>query len=520
MTDKLPPISAQVLKMLQDLRSDFPLYAEKALKIRSKSGAIVPLKLNSAQLYLHQKLEEQLRRTGKVRALVLKGRQQGVSTYIEARFFWKTVTNVGIQTFILTHEDSATANLFEMARRYLDYLPRELSPTVETQNAKELTFRELNSGYKLGTAGNKSTGRSSTVQLFHGSEIGFWPNAEEHAAGVMQAVPSSESSEVVLESTANGLGNFFHTLWQRAERGDGDFIAVFIPWYWQDEYQVTPQADFSLTPEETAYAEAYGLSDQKMAWRRSKIVELGEVKFKQEYPANAIEAFQSSGEDSLIQPEVVLKARKTRISPSGPLLLGVDPARFGDDRTSIIRRQGRVAFDVQSYHGKDTMEVAGLVAQIIKKEQPVRVFVDVGGLGAGVVDRLRELGFARIVEAVNFGSKAIDEDRYRNKRAECWALMKNWLDEEPCQIPDSDTLHSDLITPRFKFDSSSRLQLEDKDSIRRRGLVSPDEADALSLTFASPVASLEMRTADPYAGFRRGSSGLSRDPYAGFRGHI
>ena len=147
------------------------------------------------------------------------------------------------------------------------------------------------------------------------------------------------------------------------------------------------------------------------------------------------------------------------------------------------------------------MEVAGMVARIIVKEEPARVFVDVGGLGAGVVDRLRELGYGNRVEAVNFGSKALDPDKYKNKRAECWSLMNDWLRELPVSIPDDDSLHADLMAPGYKYDSNSRLQLEDKDDIKRRGLASPDEADALALTFASPVSSEP--TVDPYAGFRR-----------------
>lgn len=496
-------LNAETLNALRRLSSDFELYADKALKVRSKSGSIQPLSLNKAQKYIHERLETQRREKGRVRALILKGRQQGCSTYVEGRFFWRTVWSQGIRTFILTHEEAASANLFEMARRYWDHLPPELKPSVDAQNAKELQFKALDSGYKVGTAGNKSVGRSSTVQLFHGSEVAFWPNAEEHAAGVLQTVSSADGTEVILESTANGIGNFFHTQWQLAERGESDFIAVFVPWYWQEEYRRPVPADFSATTEEIEYQEAYGLATEQIVWRRAKIAELGESKFRQEYPANATEAFQTSGEDSLIKPELILRARKGQAQDSGPLLVGVDPARFGDDRTSIIRRKTRRAFGLESFKGKDTMEVAGMVAKIIRDEAPARVFVDVGGLGAGVVDRLRELGFGDKVEAVNFGSKPMDPDKYRNKRAECWDLMRAWLAEEPVSIPDLDSLHADLIAPGYKYDSNSRLQLEDKDSIKKRGLASPDEADALALTFAAPI-NHAVSVQDYYSGFRKG----------------
>lgn len=498
-------LKPETLQALRQLSSNFELYARVALKVRGKAGSIEPLILNRAQIYIHQRLEEQLHRTGRVRALILKGRQQGCSTYVEARFFWRAVFNQGIRAFILTHEDSATANLFEMALRYLDHLPPELKPSVDTQNAKELLFRALDSGYKVGTAGNKAVARSATFQLFHGSEVAFWPNAELHAAGALQTVPDAPGTEVIHESTANGIGNFFHIQWQRAERSEGDFQAIFVPWYWQDEYSRNASG-FQPTTEETDYQSAYGLTLGQIAWRRAKIAELGEQKFQQEYPANAAEAFQTSGEDSYIQPQLILAARKDKTEGKGPLLIGVDPARFGDDRTSIIRRKGREAFKLESWKGKDTMEVAGMVAKIIREELPVRVFVDVGGLGAGVVDRLRELGYGRIVEAVNFGSKAIDDSKYRNKRAECWGELKKWLAEPPVKIPDSDSLHGDLAAPGYKFDSNSRLELEQKESIKRRGLASPDEGDALALTFASPV-NPESVNADPYAAFRQAWAG-------------
>jgi hypothetical protein len=494
-------LSQQATETLRKLSTDFEQYARVALKVRSKAGRIEPLVLNQAQKFIHDRLESQRAKTGKVRALILKGRQQGCSTYVEGRYFWRTVFSKGFRTFILTHEDAATANLFDMAQRYLDCLPDALKPSVDSLNAKELTFKALDSGYKVGTAGNKATGRSSTIQLFHGSEVAYWPNAAEHAAGILQAVPDVAGTEVILESTAYGIGNFFHEQWQKAESGDGAYIAIFVPWYWQCEYTAPSHGEIK-TAEEMDYQSAYGLTDQQLAWRREKISQLGDSRFKQEYPANAAEAFQTSG-DSLIKPETIVRARKCKqAEPNGPLLIGVDPARFGDDNTAICRRRGRVVPSIDSYHGKDTMEVVGLVVKIINAESPGRVFVDVGGLGAGVVDRLRELGYGQIVEAVNFGEKPLDADKYRNRRAECWGKLADWLSEPPVQIPDDDSLHGDLVAPGYKYDSNTRLLIESKEDMKKRGLASPDKGDALALTFATdfnPSAAV----ADPYRAFRR-----------------
>jgi hypothetical protein len=211
--------------------------------------------------------------------------------------------------FILTHEQDATDNLFGMVDRYHQHNPL-VKPSTGAANAKELYFDKLDSGYSVGTAGSKAVGRSKTVQLFHGSEVAFWPNAPTHFAGVVQAIPDLPDTEIILESTANGVGGEFHERWQQAEAGIGDYIAIFVPWFWSDEYRRPVPDDFTLDDEEREYAELHGLDLEQMAWRRAKIAELKDpLLFKQEYPATAAEAFQTTGHDSFIKPRV-LKARK------------------------------------------------------------------------------------------------------------------------------------------------------------------------------------------------------------------
>jgi hypothetical protein len=483
----------------QRLKDDLPHFAKKCLKIRTKSGDIEPFLLNKAQLHTHNQLQNQLQTQGRVRALILKGRQQGMSTLIGARFYHKVIHSFGHQAFILTHALEATSNLYVMAKRYYEHTPDLVKPIVSKTNAKELVFGKLDSGYRLGTAENKNVGRSATIQLLHGSEVAFWNNAPEHSTGIMQAVPNAPGTEIILESTANGVGNYFHQQWQQAEAGISDYIAIFVPWFWQDEYKEPTTLEFNPTSEECDLQHQYNLSIEQLQWRRRKIIQLsvngadGEKSFRQEYPNNANEAFILTGEDSYIDSSLVVSARRTKCEEYGPLLIGVDPARFGDDRTSIIFRQGRVAFNLKSYVKKDTMEVAGIVATLIKEHDPARVFVDVGGLGAGVVDRLFELGFRDVVMPINAGSSPLDANKYKNKRAEMWGEMKAWLSEPPIQIPDSDSLHSDLCGIKYKFDSNSRLVMESKEDMKKRGIRSSDEADALALTFALPDSALQIK---------------------------
>ena len=481
----------------QRLKDDFVHYTSKCLKIRTKSGSIEPFVLNKAQAYIHAKLEQQRGETGKVRALILKGRQQGVSTLIGARFYHQVSHNFGMQAFILTHALDATQNLYKMAQRFYENTPAPVKPQVSTSNSKELIFGLLDSGYKLGTAENKSVGRSATIQLLHGSEAAFWNNASEHAKGILQAVPGTAKTEIIFESTANGVGNYFHQMWQQAEGGLSEYIAIFVPWYWQEEYQIAVDENFQLQDNDSDLQVQYSLTLEQIAWRRRKISELsvngvdGLKSFKQEYPCTPTEAFQTTGEDTYIPGELIMQARKCTAEKYGKLVLGVDPARFGDDRTAIIRRQGRVAFGLETYVKKDTMEVVGIVNTIIENEKPFKVFVDVGGLGAGVVDRLKELGHKDIIVAVNAGSSPLDSRKFYNKRAEMWGMYKEWLSDQPCQIPDDDALHADSCGIRYKVDSNSRLVMEQKVEMKKRGVRSSDTSDALCLTFAMPASALQ-----------------------------
>ncbi|MEE8289566.1 MAG: hypothetical protein V3R25_09155 [Nitrosomonadaceae bacterium] len=484
------------------LRDDFPFYAKNCLKIRTKSEGLQPFRLNKAQLYIHERLETQLKETGKIRAIILKGRQQGASTYIEGRFMWKTTHKKGVKAYILTHEDDASQNLFNMAKRYFEHLPEFVKPSTSATNAKEIHFDKLDSGYQVGTAGNKSVGRSQTNQFFHGSEVAFWPNAAEHAKGILQTIPDADGTEVIKESTANGLNNFFHQQWKMAEIGESEYLAIFVPWFWQDEYTKELPKGFVITDEERDLIHQYVISEEQIYWRRLKITELsadgsdGTRAFRQEYPMNAAEAFQLSGEAGLISAEYVVKARKTTVNGNGPLIVGVDPSR-GGDRFSIIRRQGRKAYGNKSYIG-DQVDKLGKSVSICKaildtvcpiaKKKPDMMFIDAGG-GADLVDRLHELGYDDVVKAIHFGATPLKADKYINKRGEMWGECNLWLRDENLEvdIPDSDEVQADLCASPYNWDSHDRIVLWKKDRIKKEYGFSPDNGDSLALTFAEPV---------------------------------
>lgn len=477
-------------KLIKVLKS-LPLFSKNFLIIQDKSGTEKYFEFNRAQLYIHERLEAQLKATGKVRALVLKGRQQGVSTLIQARFFHKTVTKRGKKSFILTHHADSTRALFEMTKRYSENLDKELFPKPDKKNDNTLMFDGLGSGYRVGTAGSVEVGRGMTNQYLHLSEYAFYKDAAKIGMGLMNTVAEIDDTEIIKESTANGQDNAFYSDWQEAKNGKSRYQAIFVPWYWQDEYCIE-DASFKPTDEEREWLEKFGdngLKPGHLNWRRIKLQDIkGDYeqkcrKFRQEYPFTDDEAFLSSITDTFIQVEHVIKARNNDVDSKSNLVIGVDPARKGDDRTAIIRRRGRRAYKLETHYNIDTMELSAIVRRIIEHENPKRVCIDSIGIGAGVVDRLHELGYD-IVEGVNVARRADDPSKYKNLRAELWDMMREWFTQEmPVQIPDSDELQTDLCSLGYKYDSSDRLQIESKEDSKKRGLLSPDTSDALMLTF-------------------------------------
>ena len=478
------------------LRSDLPYFAEHCLKLRPKAGSLAPFFFNPAQLELHRRIEEQKAKTGRVRAIILKARQLGISTYVSARFFHRCLFEPGLRTFILGHERRASTNLFEMVKRFYEHLPEDVRPATGTFNAETLLFNN-DSGYIVSVATFDGAGRSATAQLLHASEAAFWPDLEAQIASLFQIVPDVDGSEAIIESTANGY-NDFHKLWRLAESGASEWLPIFLPWSLDPEYRKQPDEDFTITAEEVELKKLYGLGDPQIAWRRAKQQQLGE-RLPQEFPLIASEAFISSSFDSFIPPELIVKARKQRIEDDfgWGLIVGVDPAGMGPDRTSIAWRRGRRIVKVELRRHMDTMEVAGWVLKIIRDDKPEKVNIDVGGLGVGVYDRLREQGVSRsVLNAVNFGGKPselppLDElgnpaGGPANRRAELWQNMKNALEEGRFELPDSDSLQADLISPAYKYDSAGRLLIESKQDMRKRGAPSPDEADAVALCFSEP----------------------------------
>jgi len=210
------------------------------------------------------------------------------------------------------------------------------------------------------------------------------------------------------------------------------------------------------------------------------------------YSVRVLGEFGKTDDDSIISMGLVEDAqnRDVQMSEFSPRVWGLDVARFGRDSSVLAERQGTVVNWIESWKGKDLMELTGLVHakydDTPPSQQPIEILVDSIGIGAGVVDRLRELGLP--CRGINVAEAPSMRGQYLNLRAELWFKMKEWLDARDCKIPKDEGLFAELVSPRYAFSSSGKLKVESKDEMRKRGLPSPDKADAVILTLASKPA--------------------------------
>jgi hypothetical protein len=484
---------------------DYPYFASECLVIRPKdpTKGLTPFVLNTAQTYLHKVAERQRAKTGKVRIIVLKGRQEGISTYVCGRLYWRASFSRGIRAFILTHLATATDNLFGMTQRFHQNSP--LAPATGKASANELSFAKLDSSYKVGTARTEGVGRSDTIQFFHGSEVPLWDNAKEHVAGIMEAVPDMPGTEVWLEGTSQGMGNVFYEYWVKAVKGQSSFEAVFIPWFWQAEYRAAVPEGFHPTTDEQEIIDLYGLDDEQVLWRRSKIAEMGIEKFKREYPCTPEEAFQETGADVLIGSKLVRAAigRDVR-QVEAPIIWGIDCARFGDDDNTIAKRRGNKLLEpvrviLPGVANTDTMAVARAIKREFQttppSKRPAWICIDAIGIGAGVADRCREDGLPAM--DVNVAEKPSSREKFNRLRDELWWDMREWFEDMRTSMPEDEALLLEISAVTYDETSAGRIKIEAKKDMKKRLGFSPDRAEAFLMTFAASDQSESKRSYEP-----------------------
>lgn len=486
------------LAMHERLHGDLSFFSRKTVRIKTKvAGKILYLNFNRAQLHVHSEIEKMKREKGWVRVIIIKGRQQGISTYVCARYLKTAISLPGTSVYILTHEAAATANLFDKVEFANDEMPTPVKPGTVTQNRTKLEFSNK-SGYAVGTAGSKNTGRSLTAHLFHASEPAFWENAEEIDAGVMQIVALLPGTEVIYESTCNGM-NWFYKFTNEALERKNKYRVIFVPWHWQEEYQLACEPDFELDDDERKIvriwaAKGVKLTKEQMNWRRDKIVELKSLrKFKQEYPFTVQEAFQMSGE-GFFDPDLVREAMGSKVvGLVGARILGVDPAGDGD-RTIFALRRGRQVIRLWKFDRKTSGKMthiiaANKIAQIIDQGLCDRVHID-KGYGQAIVDLLKDRGYGSFVEGVSFAETPDRDELYANKRAEMMFECREWMEDGLVSLPDDEDMATDFSAMRdAEQNAYGKWVFPPKRKLKKLIGRSPDILDAILLTFARKVRS-------------------------------
>lgn len=315
-------LNEEQLERIRKISADFFKYAKGNLYIKNKDASIVKFEPNIAQRALIERVIWLLENNQPVRIIVLKARQMGLSTAIEALIYWYTTTHKNITSAIIAHEEAASRNLYNMFKRYYDNSNPLFKPNRKYDTRSDLTFGlqdpdgneiGLNSVIKTATAKNTGAGRSDTIQLVHGSEVAFWENGEDLVGSLMQTVPGRPGTMIFLESTANGRGNFFAKMWDKSVKGDSVFETFFFPWWIQDEYEMVGEDIDDFTPEEQDIVdimreglqignELYKVPEDriqaKIRFRRYKEREFvaSPELLLQEYPSTPHEAFIASGQ--------------------------------------------------------------------------------------------------------------------------------------------------------------------------------------------------------------------------------
>jgi len=358
-------------KKKEQYKSDFELFAKEQIRIITKNASqgFVPFTFNAAQVSINEQLEAQLAKTGKVRAIVLKARQQGISTYCAARVFWKTYFTPYTRSVVMAHDSATSDALFNMSRNIIDNM--EEPPTLQKSNAKEILFEHNKSGYRLYTAGAKEAGRGTTPTIAHLSEVAFWQFDEQILAGLFQGISQENETEVILESTANGASGEFFRLFQGAINGDNEYVPIFLPWYITPEYRRKAPEGFELTEEEEELVENYSLDNDQLYWRRLKIGESGEKKFIQEYPASAEEAFLVTG-NSVFDQEIVQMYEVK--APDYTRAFDYESSYFEDNRNGHLEMWKAPKFEDRFIIGADVSLGVGQdysTAVILNKEREV-----------------------------------------------------------------------------------------------------------------------------------------------------
>lgn len=387
----------------QTIAQDPVLFGEKLLKIRDKDKRLVPLRLNRAQRHY---LANRTRRD-----VILKSRQLGFSTFIQAEISARLPWTRSVSTLTLTNETKNTTKMRVMAERFYDKLPDGMKPTRKYANSGMAQYIETDSEVYLGTAGNLEVGRSGTYTHVHLSEFAFYPDAESILRSALQA----GNPAAVLESTPNGAAGDFYEICMDALQGKGVWKLHFYPWWWADDYRLPLEEGEQLryTEEEKQLVAEHGLVPEQIKWRRYKIAEIGARSFSQEYPEDPETCFLLSGVsffDDIEHLESVFRAPVNSEPVVGlKYVAGLDWAQKQDYTVlTIYEYESRREVFLLRINKMPWKRMRRKIAKALKRWNVQVLYAEANAMGTTNIealhDEMREMGFWVQVNAFNMNN--------------------------------------------------------------------------------------------------------------------
>jgi len=423
-------------QMVEELRevvgvfnADPQKFIEKCLFIKTKDQRTVPLKLNTAQSMIFEKIRQLRSQNKPIRMIILKARQEGVSTLCEGLIFERTSRFKNSNSLIVAHEPESTDAIFAMSKLFYDMLPSWAKPKRRYDNKKQMVFENpdektrtkkpgLRSRIVISTADKTKIGRGLTIHNFHGSEVAFWKNAKALMLSVMQSIPNLPNTSVFLESTANGFGGdgeYFYQIVQDALAGKNEFELIFLPWHLMTEYSQPFASDAerkklveTLDEYEKDLRAKEHLTYEQLNWRRWAIRNLcgGDLdKFKQEYPATIEESFVASSKAVIPKQYIEAQSKFVRqpIRKLDDILiyeepnlrhfysLGADPSEgIGQDDSAITVIDKMTGREVGSYIGQIQPDLfAKKIRQSAELFNDALAVIEINNHGLAVINALK-----------------------------------------------------------------------------------------------------------------------------------
>ena len=396
---------------------------------------------------------------GNRRFSVRAGHGVGKSTVEAWLILWFVLFHRGLKVPVTANsQDQLRDVLWAEISLWHGRLPKFLKDLIEVQTERVFVKADPEGSFAVPRTARPE--KPEALQGFHAETLAFFV---EEASGIDDIIfetaggaLSSEHSWVFMFANPTRTSGYFH---RSHHENRGSWRCYHIPCHFSS--RVSPR-----------YAE-----DMAAEYGESSNV----------YRVRVLGDFPLTEDDGVMSLGIVSSAVDRRVSPTeSGHVWGLDVARFGDDSTALAKRCGNTLLEpVKEWRKIDLMQVTGIIVREyeIASPRPAAINVDVIGLGAGVVDRLRELGLP--VRGVNVGeSPATDGNRYMRQRDELWFKGRDWFETRAVSIPNDSGLIAELVSPKYKIESAGKLKVESKDDMKKRGVKSPNKADAFLLTFA------------------------------------